>query len=103
LKSLSAQHPKLVERLLHLSLPPSPSADDDDDANVDRVTDTQPKAGAFRAAGRWTLEEDAKLTRVVANTPKKKWGKEYKINGMQLPRWFRGEWKVSVIADCVMS
>jgi hypothetical protein len=28
----------------------------------------------------WKSEEDAKLTRAVTNTPKKRWGKEYKIN-----------------------
>jgi hypothetical protein len=28
----------------------------------------------------WTLDEDAKLTRAVANTAKKMWGKEYKTN-----------------------
>jgi myb proto-oncogene protein len=32
------------------------------------------------ATGRWTLEEDANLTSAVANTSKKKWGKEYKTD-----------------------
>jgi hypothetical protein len=55
----------------------NPPAADDDDADADPVTDTQPNAGA---TGRWTLEEDAKLTRAVSNTSKKKWGKEYRTD-----------------------
>jgi hypothetical protein len=44
-----------------------PAADiDNDDANADPVTDTQPKPGATRR--RWTLEEDSKLTSAVAST-----------------------------------
>jgi hypothetical protein len=58
---------------------PSPAADNDD-TNADPVTDTQPNAGATRATGSWTLEEDAKLTSAVTNTGKKRWGKEYKTN-----------------------
>jgi hypothetical protein len=49
--------------------------DDDDDANTSAgpVTDTQPNAVATRATFcPWTLEEDAELTRVVANTTKNK-------------------------------
>jgi hypothetical protein len=59
-----------------------PAADiDDANANADPSTDTQPNAGgATRATRRWTLEEDANLTRAVANTSKKIWGKEYKTN-----------------------
>jgi hypothetical protein len=41
------------------------------DANADPVTNTQPNAGATRATGRWTLEEDGELTRAFANTSKK--------------------------------
>jgi hypothetical protein len=54
----------------------SPHAAENDGANADAdpVTDTQPNTGA---TGRWTLEEDAKLTRAVSNTSKKKWRKEY--------------------------
>jgi hypothetical protein len=55
----------------------SPPAADNDDTNADPETDTQPNAAA---TGSWTLQEDAKLTRAVANTSKKKRGKEYKIN-----------------------
>jgi hypothetical protein len=56
-----------------------PTADNDDtNANADSVTDTQPNAGATWATGSWTYEEDAKLTRAVANTSKKKRGKKYK-------------------------
>jgi hypothetical protein len=57
-----------------------PPAADDDDVNVDLVTDTQPNAGANRATGLWTIDEDAKLTSAVANTSKKKLGNEYKID-----------------------
>jgi hypothetical protein len=42
--------------------------------------DSQPNAGATRATGSWTLEEDAMLTRAVANTPKKKRGREHKTD-----------------------
>ena len=58
----------------------SPPAADNDDENADLMTDTHSNAGATRATGRWTLEEDAKLTSAVANTSEKKWGKEYKTN-----------------------
>jgi hypothetical protein len=60
-----------------VGLSPHAAVNDDTNANSDPVTDTQPKAGATR---RWTLEEDAKLTRAVANISKKKWGKEYKTD-----------------------
>jgi hypothetical protein len=57
------------------------AAADDDDANTDSMTDTQPNAGSrTRATGSWTLEEDAKLTRAVANTSKKKHGKDYRTD-----------------------
>jgi hypothetical protein len=56
----------------------TPTADNDD-ANADPVTDT-PNDAATRATRRWALEEDAKLARAVANTSKKKRGKEYKTN-----------------------
>jgi hypothetical protein len=58
----------------------SPHPAGDNDTNAHPVTDTQPNAGATPVTGSWTLQEDAKLTRAVANTPKKKWGKEYKTN-----------------------
>jgi hypothetical protein len=58
---------------------PPPAADNDDaNSTADLVTDTLPNARA--ASRRWRLEEDAKLTRAVANTSNKKWGKEYKID-----------------------
>jgi hypothetical protein len=60
-------------------LPPPAVNNDDEDANIDAVTDTQPNAGSInRASARWTFEEDAKLTSAVAKTLKKKYGKEYK-------------------------
>jgi hypothetical protein len=59
---------------------PSPSADDDDDdANTDADLETDTQQNAV-ATGSWTLVEDAKLTSAVANTSKKKWGKEYKTD-----------------------
>jgi hypothetical protein len=59
--------------------PPTPENDDANaNADADPVTDPQPNAGV--AGGWWTSKEDAKLTRVVANTSKKKWGKEYKTD-----------------------
>jgi hypothetical protein len=58
-------------------LSPPAAENDGANANADPVTDTQPNAGA---TGGWTLEEDAKLTRAVANTSKKKSGEEYKTN-----------------------
>jgi hypothetical protein len=54
-------------------------AAENDDANADPVVDT-PNTAATRATRRWTLEEDAKLTRAVANASKKMWGNEYKTN-----------------------
>jgi hypothetical protein len=64
-----------------LGLSPPPAADIDDDLDADAVTDTQPNAGAAQTNRRlWTLEEDAKLTHAVANTPKKRFGKEYRTD-----------------------
>jgi hypothetical protein len=63
--------PDLSVGLLH------PTVDNDDDANADTVTDTQPNDGATRATGSWTADEDVQLTRAVANTSKKRRGKEY--------------------------
>jgi hypothetical protein len=60
-----------------------PTADgDNDDANADSVTDTQPNTGGSNRATRriWTFEEDAELTRTVTNTPKKIYGKQYKTD-----------------------
>jgi hypothetical protein len=57
-----------------------PPITDTDDANVDLVMDIQSNARATGATGRWTAEEDAELTSAVANTKKKWWGKEYKID-----------------------
>jgi hypothetical protein len=53
-----------------------PPAADKDDAHAEPVMDTQPNAGAARATGSWTLQEDAKLTSAVTNARKKK----YKTN-----------------------
>jgi hypothetical protein len=57
--------------------PPADDDDDDDDDDADPVTDTQPNDGA---TGRWTLEEDAKLTSAVTNTSKKKHRGEYRTD-----------------------
>jgi hypothetical protein len=51
-----------------------PPAADNDDVNADPMPDTQPNAGVTGAIGRWTPEEDAKLTSALANTSKKSWG-----------------------------
>jgi hypothetical protein len=59
---------------------PSPPAADGDDASVDPVMDTQPNVVATRATGRWTTDEDAKLTSTVASTSKKMWGNEFKVD-----------------------
>ena len=54
-----------------------PPTTDTDDANVDIVPDTQPNA----VAGRWTPEEDAKLTSAVpANT----FGKKHMVDWVAL-------------------
>jgi hypothetical protein len=79
----------------------SPAADNDANANVDLVPDTQPNAGA---TGHWTKEEDAKLNRAITNTPLKKWDKGYtRPIRMQLPRWFLIEHKASVRTDGIAS
>jgi hypothetical protein len=57
-----------------------PPAVDNDVVNADPVTDTQTNFKVTLAFRRWILEEDAKLTRAVANTSKKKWGNEYKTD-----------------------
>jgi Pyruvate/2-oxoacid:ferredoxin oxidoreductase delta subunit len=53
--------------------------------------DTQPNAGA---TGRWTLEENAKLTRAVANTSNKKHGKEYRTDWVTIAALFPGRTKI---------
>jgi hypothetical protein len=81
----------------------NPPAAENNDADADPVTDTQPNAGASRATGNWTLEEDEKLIRTIANTSKKMWGKECKTdwaavaalipgrtNGQCKSRWHNG-------------
>jgi hypothetical protein len=66
---------------ISVGLPPPPAVDNDDvDVNTDPLTDTQPNTEATRATGRWTIDEDAELTRAVANTSKKWWGIEYKTD-----------------------
>jgi hypothetical protein len=63
---------------ISVGLPPPAVDNDDVDAKADPVTDAQPSAGAStRSTGSWTQEEDAKLTRALANTYKKRWGKKY--------------------------
>jgi hypothetical protein len=84
-----------------VGLPP-PTADNDDE-NAGPVTDTQRNADATPATGSWTLEEDAKLTSVLASTSKKKWGKVAKPDGLQFPRWFQVEREISAGVDGSMS
>jgi hypothetical protein len=43
---------------------------------------------------RWTLEEDAKLTRAVAHTSKRKRGKEYKTNWTAISELFPGRTRI---------
>jgi hypothetical protein len=50
------------------------------DVDADPMTDMHPNARSTWTLHRWTLGEDAKLTRAVTNTPKKKLGKEYKTD-----------------------
>jgi hypothetical protein len=60
-------------------LPPPPS--DNAAVYVDPMPDdTQPNDGATRAIGHWKQDEDAKLTSAVANTSKKRCGKEHKTD-----------------------
>jgi hypothetical protein len=74
---------------LSVVLSPPAAVDDDDDANTDAVpvTDTKPNAVA---TGSWTLEEDAKLSSAVANTRKKSWGKEFRIDWVTIAALFPG-------------
>jgi hypothetical protein len=65
---------KTTSPAVSLGLPPPPPAADVDDANANPVTNTQPNAGG---TGRWTTDEDAKLTHAFVNTYKKKHGNEY--------------------------
>jgi hypothetical protein len=78
-----------------------------DHADADPVTDSQLNGGASTwATAYWAPEEDVKLTNAVANTFKKKWGNEYKIDWVAVaaqvpgrdekPRWSRVERKSSV-------
>jgi hypothetical protein len=69
---------KTISPDIPVGLPP-PVADNDD-ANAEPVTDTQPNAGATRATALWTPEEVATLTSAVRVTCKKKYGKEYRID-----------------------
>jgi hypothetical protein len=50
----------------------APATADNDDANVDPVTQMQPNARTTGATGRWTLVEDTKLISAITNTRKKK-------------------------------
>jgi hypothetical protein len=71
---------KIASPDVSVGLPP-PAADNDD-VNTIPVTDTQLNAVTTGATGRWTTDEDAKLTGAVAKTPKKRYGytTKYKID-----------------------
>jgi hypothetical protein len=69
--------PRMEEPLSTTTVSVSLSVLADTAANVDPTTDTQPNAGANR---RWTLEENSKLSHAITNTPKKKWGNEYRLD-----------------------
>jgi hypothetical protein len=84
-----------------ISVGHSPSVDDDNDENLDAntdaksVTDTQPNDGAIAVARRcWTSDEDAKLTSAVANTSKKKYHGEYKIDWVGISELVQGRTKI---------
>jgi hypothetical protein len=63
------------------ALPHTVALPADDDAKDGPVTYTQSHASTTtRAAHRFTPEEDAKLSSVVANTRKKKWGQKCRID-----------------------
>jgi hypothetical protein len=53
-------------------------SNDDDNEDADAATDTQANIYGVVATRSWTSEEDAKLTRAAANTPKKRRGNKYK-------------------------
>jgi uncharacterized protein (DUF2237 family) len=55
-----------------VALPPPDAAIDNDDANADPETETQPNARTTGAKGRWTVVEDADLTSALTKTPKTK-------------------------------
>jgi hypothetical protein len=63
-----------------VDLPPSAVGNDDNDVILDPVKDAQPNTVATGAIGLWTTDEDARLTSAVANTSKKKHGKEHKTD-----------------------
>jgi hypothetical protein len=65
-----------------VALPPDAAAAEP--ANSDPVVELHPNTSATRASRRWTQEEDAKLTSAVANTRKKKRGKEYKSDWVEI-------------------
>jgi hypothetical protein len=65
---------------LSVGLPPTAADIDEANANTDPLTDAQPNAEATWATGFWSKDEDAELSRAVANTSKMKWGKGYTTN-----------------------
>jgi hypothetical protein len=81
---------------LSVGISPPPAADDDD-LNADTVTDTQPNAGATRATARWTTDEDVQLTTAVANTSKKKYGKEYRSDWVAIAVLVPGRTKMQCL------
>jgi hypothetical protein len=86
-----------------VGLPPPAADSDDANVNAEPVMDTQPDAGgATRATRRWTLQEDARLTTTVANTSKKKWGKEYKTDWATISALIPGRTAIQS-ADGMMS
>jgi hypothetical protein len=80
---------KIASPDLSVGLSP-PAVADDIDVNADSVTGTQLNAGATRATGSWTSEEDAKLTRAVANTSKKRCGKDNKTDWIVIAKLVPG-------------
>jgi hypothetical protein len=62
--------------------------------DADPLMDTQPNAEATRVTARWKTEEDARLTRAVANTSKKRWGKKYKTDWVAVAALVPGRTKL---------
>jgi hypothetical protein len=64
----------------------------------------QPNDWAVLASHRrWTPEEDTNLTTAVKTTCKKKYGEEYRTDGLLFPSWFLVERKYSVCIDGTVS
>jgi hypothetical protein len=73
---------------------PPAVAENNDDANADPVTGTQPNVGVSRVSLCWTPEEYLKMTSAVGHTHKKIWGKGYKIDWVAVALLVSGRTKM---------